>query len=110
VTRAREAPQQAWPREQLTCDTYAPAVGAGEFKEMKYLTDARTSLVFDMPLAEVRAQQLGGCHMHVAAEWSRVVTSGHGVHLQSRPSVLSQFLATAVRPAVPPRSSCGHSG
>lgn len=25
----------------------------GEFKEMKYLTDSRTTLVFDIPLAEV---------------------------------------------------------
>ncbi len=26
----------------------------GEFAEMKYLTDSRTTLVFDIPLAEVR--------------------------------------------------------
>jgi hypothetical protein len=27
----------------------------GEFNEMKYLTDSRTTLVFDIPLAEVRS-------------------------------------------------------
>ena len=31
----------------------SPRTGGGDFKDMTYLTETRTTLVYDMPLAEV---------------------------------------------------------
>eukprot|EP00967_Tisochrysis_lutea_P094098 scaffold136559_cov14-Tisochrysis_lutea.AAC.2 len=37
----------------LRCCVYLRCPDAGEYKEMRYLTENRTTLVFDIPLAEV---------------------------------------------------------